>query len=156
MCCLYFSYKQQKPNCQHQQSSRQHTSTKHGERHVSSRNTEETCKTTVPLGKKWKIYLQASCIHDGHIVMLQQGVNAPEGEALPWYHWDDCCDQARKLLFICAYCLNSTSRIASRTTNRTHNSKDRMWNLSLIFLLLSSFLRSATQIHIFLLALDAP
>ena len=31
-------------------------------------------------------YPQASCIHDGHIGVLQQGVNAP----VSGFHWDVC------------------------------------------------------------------
>ena len=87
-------FQTQKQNCQHQQSSHQHTSTKHGEIHVLSRNTEE----------KMGRYPQASCIHDGHIGVLQQGVNAP----VSGFHWDVCrtwyaINKPEKKLYIYLY-----------------------------------------------------
>ena len=41
-------------------------------------NPATVSKMTVLFGKNGVIYPQASCIHDGHIGVLQQGVNAPE------------------------------------------------------------------------------
>jgi hypothetical protein len=89
------------------QQAHQHTSTKHGEIHVLSRNTEE----------KMGRYPQASCIHDGHIGVLQQGVNAP----VSGFHWDVCRTwyainkPENYCIFIYAYYCNNTSWIASKT-----------------------------------------